>query len=101
MDGTPIYDVKPYIPYADSHPDARGGFTDEQQWQELQVVFPHELQEAFSADELAALTRLLALDPRPRYHDDEQRIYGLPFAGRDVRFRVAQGVLTVVGVHHQ
>jgi tRNA-Thr(GGU) m(6)t(6)A37 methyltransferase TsaA len=101
MDGTPIYDVKPYIPYADSHPDARGGFTDEQQWQELQVVFPHELQEAFSADELAALTRLLALDPRPRYHDDEQRIYGLPFAGRDVRFRVAQGVLTVVEVHHQ
>ena len=98
MDGTPIFDVKPYVVYADSHPEARSGFVDKQQWQELEVVLPDELAAVFSAEEQAALRSILAQDPRPRYHDDDTRIYGMPYAGRDVRFRVSQGILTVVGV---
>jgi tRNA-Thr(GGU) m(6)t(6)A37 methyltransferase TsaA len=98
MDGTPIFDVKPYVVYADSHPEARSGFVDKQQWQELEVVLPEELAAVFSAEEQAALRSILAQDPRPRYHDDDTRIYGMPYAGRDVRFRVSQGILTVVGV---
>ena len=98
MDGTPIYDVKPYVPYADAHPDARGGFTDATGWRELEVVFPEKLLKSFSAEEQTALRRLLALDPRPHYHHDAERVYGFPFAGRDVRFRVDNGVLTVVDV---
>lgn len=101
MDGTPIYDVKPYVPYADAHPNARGGFTDATGWKELEVVFPETLLCLFSADEQVSLRRLLALDPRPHYHHDPQRIYGFPFGGRDVRFRVADGVLTVVEVNHE
>jgi tRNA-Thr(GGU) m(6)t(6)A37 methyltransferase TsaA len=98
MDGTPIFDVKPYVTYADSHPEARSGFVDEQQWEALQVVMPEEVCAAFTAEEQQALRSVLAQDPRPRYHDDGARVYGMSFAGRDVRFRVSQGVLTVVGV---
>ena len=88
MDGTPIYDVKPYVPYADAHPDARGGFTDQREWQSLTVTVPDAVAEQFSAEDLAALKKLLALDPRPHYHHDPQRIYGLTFAGRNIRFTV-------------
>ncbi len=98
MDGTPIYDIKPYIPYADAHPEARGGFTDPAEWQLLQVDFPDALRNIFAPDEQLTLVELLSQDPRPRYHDDPQRIYGMPFAGRDVRFRVADDILTVVQV---
>ena len=96
MDGTPIYDIKPYLPYVDSHPDARGGFTDQRRWQELQVVMPQELQQVFSADDLAILRKTLALDPRPHYHADDGRPYGMPFMGYDIRFQVSNGTLTVV-----
>ena len=96
MDGTPIYDVKPYIPYADAHPDARGGFTDMHEWKMLTVVIPDEVKVLFTEEERQALTEILSLDPRPRYHDDPQRIYGMPFAGRDVRFRVENGQVFVV-----
>ena len=98
MDGTPIFDVKPYVTYADSHPEARSGFVDAQQWQPLQVEMAEDVAPAFTADERDALCSVLAQDPRPRYHDDDTRIYGMPFAGRDVRFRVSGGVLTVVEV---
>ena len=97
MDGTPIYDIKPYLPYVDSHPEARGGFTDQRSWQELQVVMPQELQQVFSADDLAILRQTLALDPRPHYHADDGRTYGMPFMGYDIRFQVSNGTLTVVG----
>lgn len=96
MDGTPIYDIKPYIPYADSHPEARGGFTDGRKWERLAVEIPGELRGMFTAEELETLTGVLSLDPRPHYHDDPQRIYGMPFAGKDVRFRVADGTVWVV-----
>jgi len=96
MDGTPIYDIKPYVAYADAHADARSGFVDTRQWQPLRVVFPPATESLFTAEKLEALRAVLAQDPRPRYHDDPQRIYGMPFAGRDVKFRVADGVVTVL-----
>jgi tRNA-Thr(GGU) m(6)t(6)A37 methyltransferase TsaA len=99
MDGTPIYDIKPYVAYADSHPEARSGFVDKTEWKPLQVEIPQTLSRLFSEGELKGLRQVLSQDPRPRYHDDAERIYGMPFAGWDVRFRVADGVVTVVEVH--
>ena len=96
MDGTPIYDIKPYVAYADSHPDARSGFVDKTEWKPLQVDIPQEVRRLFSEEELKGLQQVLSQDPRPRYHDDAERVYGMPFAGRDVRFRVGDGVVTVV-----
>ena len=96
MDGTPIYDIKPYVTYADSHPEARSGFVDQSDWKELEVVMPESVSTLFSVDEMASLQQVLALDPRPRYQEDPERIYGMPFAHYDIRFKVAGNVLTVV-----
>ena len=98
MDGTPIYDIKPYVTYADSHPEARSGFVDQTSWEPLKVELPEELAKLFSEEEQAGLRQVLAQDPRPRYHDDAERVYGMPFAGKDVRFRVSDGVLTVIEI---
>ncbi len=98
MDGTPIFDIKPYVEYSDSHPGVKSGFVDQHEWQCLNVRFAEGLDAVFSPDDLDVLTRLLALDPRPQYHNDPTRIYGMPFAGRDVRFRVSGDVLTVIEV---
>ena len=98
MDGTPIYDIKPYVSYADAHPEARSGFVDTTEWKPLEVVIPHPLETLFTPEELSILTALLSQDPRPRYHDDPSRQYGMPFAGRDVRFQVNNRVLTVTEV---
>ena len=98
MDGTPIYDVKPYVGYADCHPDARCGFVDETAWTGLQVDIPDRIAASLSAEELEGLREVLALDPRPRYHDDPERVYGMPFASHDVRFKVSGEILTVVDV---
>ena len=95
MDGTPIYDIKPYLPYVDSHPEARGGFTDQHSWHELQVELPNELNGILLPADVQVLKKLLALDPRPHYHTDEEKVYGMPFKGYDIRFRVADGVLRV------
>ena len=96
MDGTPIYDIKPYVTYADSHPEARSGFVDQSDWKELEVVMPKSVSTLFSVDEMASLQQVLALDPRPRYQEDPERIYGMPFAHYDIRFKVAGNVLTVI-----
>ena len=98
MDGTPIYDGKPYISYVDSHPEARGGFTDKKEWQQLSVVFMDEYSKFFDDEELAALREILSQDPRPQYQHDAARVYGMPFAGKDVKFRVEGDVLEVVGI---
>ena len=95
MDGTPIYDIKPYVRYADSRPDARSGFVDETAWQALDVVFPPETP--FAEEELESLRAVLAQDPRPQYHDDPDKDYGMIFSGWDVHFRVSGNVLTVSG----
>ena len=97
MDGTPIFDIKPYIPYTDSHPDAASGFVDETPWQPLEVVFPPELASGFTPQERSALRDILAQDPRPAYQTSE-KVYGFPFAGRDIRFTVSGSVLKVVDV---
>ena len=98
MDGTPILDVKPYIPYADSHPEASGGFTEQTVSHHLDVDFPDQLFQRVPPDKRAALTGVLAQDPRPSYQDDPTRIYGFPFAGMEVRFRVEGEQLTVVDI---
>ena len=98
MDGTPIYDVKPYVAYADAHPEARSGFVDRHDWQPLRVEMPRDVVAQLGADLSAALREVLAQDPRPRYHDDPRRVYGMPFAGRDVKFRVADATVYVVGI---
>ena len=98
MDGTPIFDIKPYIAYADSHPDARSGFVDRRSWPKLEVVVPDFVEKHFEKAEIEMLRQTLSLDPRPHYQNDPQKVYGMPFAGRDVRFRVADGVLTIVEI---
>ena len=95
MDGTPIYDIKPYLPYVDSHPEARGGFTDSHRWHHLQVELPDELRGLFAPEDANALEHALALDPRPHYHDDQTRLYGMPFKGYDISFSVVDGVLRI------
>ncbi len=95
MDGTPIYDIKPYLAYVDSHPDARGGFTDSHQWQRLQVVVPDAFRTVLSAKDTKVLIETLSLDPRPHYQDDASRQYGMPFMGYDIRFHVVGDCLYV------
>lgn len=97
MDGTPIYDIKPYLPFTDAHPEARGGFADEtRQQRELAVVVPDSVAARFSAEKLAALRAVLAHDPRPHYHDDPERVYGFEFAGCELHFRVDGDTLTLL-----
>lgn len=98
MDGTPIYDIKPYLPYTDSRPAAVSGFAQDGLSVSLAVVFPEPLLTMIPSDRRDGLIAALRLDPRPAYQDDPHRIYGFNFAGYDVRFRVADGVLTVVEV---
>lgn len=98
MDGTPIFDIKPYIPYADAHPDALGGFTDFAEEYLLDVAFPQELLERLPEEKRAAAVQVLSHDPRPSYQHDQTRVYGLSFAGFNIRFRVCDKTLTVVDV---
>ena len=98
MDGTPIYDIKPYVAYADAHAGARSGFVDQTAWQPLHVEMPDKLAVRVPADMREVLKEVLAQDPRPRYHDDPQRVYGMPFLDLDIRFRVAEQTLTVVEI---
>ena len=97
VDGTPIYDIKPYIPYADSVPDAVGGFAPDA-GRLLRVEFPPELEEKVPPEKRGGLRDVLAHDPRPRYQDDPDRVYGMGFAGLEVRFRVVGEVLTVTEI---
>lgn len=96
VDGTPVYDIKPYVPYADSIPEAAGGFTDEVDWHPLEVDIPPELMERIPGEKQAALRGVLAMDPRPAYQRDPERIYGFAFAGMELRFSVAEGKLRVL-----
>ena len=98
MDGTPIFDIKPYLPYTDSHPQAAGGFTDGLAHAPLTVECSPVLLEHIPADSREGLLGVLAGDPRPRYQEDPQRVYGLSFAGRNVKFTVDGDRLTVIAV---
>ena len=98
MDGTPIFDIKPYIPYGDSHPKATGGFTDTAKDFVLEVSFPEQLLTKLPEDKRSAALGVLSHDPRPSYQKDSDRIYGLTFAGYDIRFTVKDNILTVQDV---
>lgn len=95
MDGTPIFDIKPYIPYGDSHPEATGGFTDTADEFLLEVDFPEHLLCKLPADKRSAAIGVLSHDPRPSYQRSADRVYGLSFAGFDIRFTVSENTLTV------
>ena len=95
LDGTPIYDVKPYLPYAAAYPDALGGFTDRVARRRLTVEFPEELLGRVPEEKRAALLGVLAEDPRPSYQSDPERVYGMNFAGLEVRFTVEDETLRV------
>ena len=95
MDGTPILDIKPYVPYADSHPEALGGFAATPAGEVLEVIIPQDMLERVPADRRKALRGVLAQDPRPHYQEDPERIYGFGFAGMEVKFSVEGNRLTV------
>ena len=99
MDGTPIFDIKPYIPYGDCHPEATGGFTDTAGEFLLQVDFPEDLLMKLPAEKRDAAIGVLSHDPRPSYQRKPDRVYGLTFAGFDIRFKVTDDILTVEEVN--
>lgn len=96
MSGTPIYDIKPYIAYSDSHPDAKGGFTDDVNFEKLRievgdgVIIPSEIRGDIEA--------ILSEDPRPQYHHDDERVYGISYSGYNIKFRVKGTILTIVSI---
>ena len=91
MDGTPIFDIKPYLPFTDSHPDALAGFAEETSANQISTVrFSQELLSAFDEEHIEALREVLLSDPRPHYHDDSERIYAMEFAGKEVKFCVKE-----------
>ncbi len=101
MDGTPIYDIKPYVVYTDSHPEARCGFVDERKWDKLKVEIGDEVRDnllkaGLSARQIEVLKEVLAQDPRPHYQKNPDKVYGMPYEGGDIHFRVSGGFLVVV-----
>ena len=98
MDGTPIYDIKPYLTTTDCHPDAIDGFVATHRHIAVQVVIPDEIAKKIPADLLHGLREVLAQDPRPAYHHDPERVYGFPFGAFDIQFKVNEETLTVVGI---
>ena len=98
MDGTPIIDIKPYVPYADAHPEASGGFAAEKFGKKLKVVFPEELLSRVEPGKREGLKDLLAEDPRPAVQDDPERVYGMRFSDVEIKFVVSDGVLSVVDI---
>lgn len=98
LDGTPIYDIKPYLPYADSIPDAVGGFTENLEERKLEVHFPQELYEKVNKDKRSALAAVLSADPRPSYQNDPEREYGMSFAQYEIKFTVDGKTLKVKSI---
>ena len=98
MDGTPIYDIKPYIAYTDSHPDAVSGFASKPAEYLLEVEFPEDLLQKVPENQRESLIQVLAHDPRPQYHDDPERVYGMEYGGFEVKFKVQEMRLTVLAV---
>ena len=93
MDGTPILDIKPYIKYCDSKPDARSGFVEQTEWKKLRVELSEQLQAELTEEQQQALIGVLELDPRPRVQDNPEKVYGMPVFGRDIHFTVSDDTL--------
>lgn len=98
MNGTPIYDIKPYLAYTDSHPEAVGGFADEVRAYKLSVNFPKELQVKLTPEFVTCVTKIIEQDPRPSYIEDEQRVYGVSYAGYNIKFKVVRTIATILEV---
>ena len=98
MDGTPIYDMKPYLKQTDCHVESHGGFTEQHEWKLLDVVFDNETEEALSEEERKILSHILELDPRPHYQNDKERTYGMTFGRYDIHFKVDGNVLRVSSI---
>lgn len=98
VNGTPIYDIKPYLPYADCITDASGGFTDQTEKRRVEVKIPAELEEKMGSVSLQALKAVLSEDPRPAYQDNPEKIYAFEFGGKHIEFRVEQGILIVIAI---
>ena len=98
MDGTPIYDIKPYLPFTDSHPDARGGFADEKKGYEAEVIIPDDVASGIPAQRISEIRELLLQDPRPSYRDDEHREYGMSYAGLEISFKATGSTIEVVKI---
>lgn len=98
MNGTPIYDIKPYLAYTDSHPDAAGGFADEVRDYKLSVDFPEELQKKLTPEFVTCVTKIIEQDPRPSYIENEQRIYGVTYAGFNIKFKVVHAVANILDI---
>ncbi len=101
MDGTPIYDIKPYVTYADSHDNARCGFVDRNKWTKLDVAITDDdrvklIQAGMNEELIAELTEVISEDPRPQYQDDKDKVYGMSFAGLDVHFVVSSGKAALI-----
>ena len=101
MNGTPILDIKPYLPYVESIPGANGGFTDSDEFADLEVEIPEELMKLVPEGKKEALRGVLAQDPRPHYQDDPERVYGMSFGGMEVKFKVSGGMLHVVDIQEK
>jgi len=101
MDGTPIFDIKPYLPFTDSHPEAKGGFAENVRDHALRVDMPAELLEQIPTHQREGLLGLLSQDPRPSYQNDPTRIYGFPYGEKEIRFTVENDLLTVVAVEEK
>ena len=101
MDDTPIFDIKPYLPYADIIPQATGGFTDKTEFKTLDVVIPVEIENKIPSGKINALRGVLENDPRPHYHNDSERIYGFEFAGVEIHFKVFENTLIVIDVSEE
>ena len=97
MNGTPIYDIKPYLPFTDSHPDAKGGFTEDvlKNFEPLEVIVPDNLKEVLTPQKIDSLIEILKNDPRPQYHADKDRIYGIEYCGINIRFQVEGSTVIV------
>ena len=98
LDGTPIFDIKPYLPFTDSHPDAKGGFADEKKGYEAEVIISDEVKKGISEHRLEEITELLLQDPRPSYRDDENREYGMSYADLEISFIATSRTLTVTSI---
>ena len=98
MNGTPIYDIKPYLPEFDAHPNARGGFASSEKWEKLQVEIPDEIRQHLGEENSRLVEQLLSEDPRPHYHDDPERVYGMKVDGYDVRFKVVENTAKIIHI---
>ena len=98
MNGTPILDIKPYLPHADSIPDAKGGFSTQVEWETLEVEIPENLKALIPAEHQETIINLLSQDPRPAYQNNPEKVYGVTYGGQNIRFKVSNNILNVIEI---